>query len=211
MTNTTTIRLNGAATTLDKIPSGAEAELRLSTADNSLLSISAKVKATENPGTTEIEGSVVGTTATTVTLKGVNGQPDATFTLAANAVVRLNGAATTADKIPAGAEAELRVSVADKTVLSVSAKFETQGTGGTGDSVTEVEGRVSAVGAGTITLKGRDGQPDATFTVDPSAVVRLNGVTTTLGRIPAGADAELRISNVSKAVIGINAENEQGD
>jgi len=206
---TAKITLDGAVVTLDKVPLGAEVHIQLSALDGkTVISVSADTEDGDDNEGTEGKGQIVSVDALnnkiTLSIPGKDGQPatQVTFDVSATAKIVVDGVATTLDKLPVGLTIDFKATTATPPVI---VEIEAEGT--------EIEGRVASVNTatagpgtlGTITLKGRDGKPDTTYTVDAGAAITLNKLTTTLDKIPAGAEVELRLSALTGHATEVSA------
>jgi hypothetical protein len=153
------------------------------------------------------EGKVVSvdTTLSTITLVGRDGKPNRVFTVAANAVVTINGVPGTLADVVAGAEVKLQLWALDPTV-AVGIKVHTENEGGGGGGGVHNHKAAGAVVstdlvANTITITGEPGAANRTFTLAVGATITVDGVATTLDKLPAGLKVVLALDESTPALV----------
>ncbi len=208
------ITVNGATGTLAGVSVGTFARLKLSALDGTKV-ISLDVYNARTGGDQGEQRQVarsqfasvvsVDTTANTITVTSPFGgqSTQTTYNVAPTAPITIDGAAGTLGQLAANVPVVLRLdtTTSPATVTSITAIGR------------DVEGRVSAVDttAGTISLTGRDGAADTTYTIG-SAPITVNGAPGTLAQITAGATAELKLSALNSAnVVSVHATTANDD
>jgi hypothetical protein len=146
------------------------------------------------------EGKVVSvdTTLNKITLAGKDGQPNRTFTVAANANITVNGVPATLADIVAGAEVKLQLWALDPTVAIGIRAGSSEGTGGgDGGGVHDHRAAGGFVSfdsvANTITITGEPGGPNRTFTLAAGATVTIDGAASSLSSLTAGMRVVLNL------------------
>lgn len=158
-----------------------------------------------------VEGKVsaVDLVANTITLKGQEGRPDRVFTVSPTANILVGGVVSPLSAVVIGAEVKLSLSALNATVavqIRVGGGDNGHGGGdggGDGTHANVAEGAVAGVDAvaNTITLKGREGNPDKVFTVTPTTTILVDGVVTPLANLPVGLPVRLTLSPTNATVV----------
>jgi hypothetical protein len=194
ITTATVVKVDGTTTPLGSLPAGLR--VRVATVAGTTTTPPTAASVTAEGAYTEGTVSAVGTN--TITLKGKDGAADRKFTVAAGAVVTLNGLPATLAQVPVGAAVRLKLSATDDTVaVAVAAKVAVP------PPVTSAEGVIVAVSTQpkTITLKGVEGKPDATFAVSDTATVTVGGVATPFASLPAGLKVKLTLNGATPPIV----------
>ncbi len=178
----TRISLNEAAATLADIPVGARAHARY---DGSTL-VASRIEAEsedEHPER-QIEGRVTEVSATGITIAPEHGAPVA-LTVGAATVVRINGHAAALADVPVGARAHGKY---DGTTL-VASRIDAVVV--PSNPLREIEGRVTAASANSLTIAPRHGSP-VVLTLDAATVIVRDGRPATPADLRVGDEAEAR-------------------
>jgi RNA polymerase sigma factor (sigma-70 family) len=177
---------------LADLPVGAGASIKLSPDQKSVVTILA-----DRPS---LNGTVKGVDADKGAITVAYKESDQTFTVAKNSQIVIDGKEGRLADVPVGANISLKLSVDQKTVLSLSAEGA------------RFSGSVKAVDAGknslTLTIFVNKGEPgeEKTFAVVKDVVVSIDGKNAKLAELPVEAVASIKLSPDQKSVINIQAE-----
>jgi hypothetical protein len=202
LTSTTTITADGTTLALSNLSAGEFVNVQTSNTDPTTATAISVI----DP---HAEGVVTATdtTANTITLTLQDGSSK-TFTLNASATIDVDGAASTLSAVTVNSHAGLRLSAVDGTVLQLEDETPSDN-GNPGGPVNQPNAFGSIVGvnttANTITLADSSGT-QTTYTVTATTSIFLNGTPSTLGALPTGAAAGLKLAPDGTTVIAIEVE-----
>ena len=160
----------------------------------------------------EVKGTVtaVNPGAGTITIEPRNGSA-VTLTVDGSTRIKLDGDTATLGDIPVGAEAEAEFDRATLLASKVEAETEEDDDD---DDVAEVEGKVTAVSATSITIAGEkhggSGTP-VTLTLNGSTVILIDDRPGTAADIEVGDEAEARYDSATKVALRIKVEDEDDE
>jgi hypothetical protein len=189
----TRLSLNGSVVTLGAIPVGDAAE---AVYDSSTLVAEFIEAHTPVEDLTTVEGAVNASSATSITVTPASGSP-VVLTSDASTKVVLDGRPSTLVAIEVGDQAR---AVYDRTTM-----VATLVTASSGEQFTDIDGKVTADSASSITISG-DNNHSKTLTADSATIVVLNGATSTLSAIPIGAEAHARYNSATLVATNVEAQ-----
>lgn len=153
----------------------------------------------------EVKGTVtaVDSGAGTITIEPKSGSP-VTLAVDGSTRIKLNGDAAALGDIPVGAQAEAEFDPA----TNVASKIEAETEDDEEDETAEVEGKVTAVSAASITIAPEKSGTPVTLTINASTAIVINDKPGTAADIKVGDKAEAKFDRATKVALRIKVENE---
>ncbi len=199
----TRISLNEAAATLADIPVGARAQARYDGTTHVASQIEVEVEDDDEEG--EVEGRVTAASAAAITITPAQGAA-VDLTADGSTRIRLNGRIVALAEIPVGARAEAHY---DRTTF-VASRIEAVATPPSPGGNREIEGRVTAVSATSLTLTPRHGAA-VVLVLDAATVIVRDGHPATAADLRVGDEAEARYDATTLLAKSVRAHHEDDD
>lgn len=152
----------------------------------------------------EVEGTLTAVGASSITIAPEKGGAEVTLSVDASTVIRRNKMPATLADLQVGDKVEARYDPATMIAVKIEAKSVVAGPPPTG--LAKVEGRLTAVGASSVTIAPEKGGPEVTLNVDASTFIERDHMPATLADLQVGDKVEAKYDPATMVATKIEAK-----